>query len=48
MVLDWNKDAATAYDKWGGNSLPDWVTYRMTQDTILKHVSTDDDDSTDT
>jgi len=23
------------YDKWGGNPLPVWVTYRMTQDAIL-------------
>jgi len=41
QVLDWNKDAVRLYERWGGTVLPEWLTYRMDQDTILKHASTD-------
>ena len=40
QVLDWNKDAIRLYERWDGNILPEWLTYRMDQDTILKHAST--------
>ena len=44
QVLDWNKEAAKLYDRWGGNPLPEWVTYRMDRETLLKHASTEDID----
>jgi len=42
VTLGWNKDAASVYDKWGSIPRPDLLTYRMAQDTMLKHASTDD------
>ena len=44
QVLDWNKDAIRLYERWGGKVLPEWLTYRMDTDTILKHASTNIDE----
>ena len=41
QVLDWNEDAIRLYERWNGNALPEWLSYRMDQDTIVKHASTE-------